>query len=190
MPKIVNHDDYREEILEKSFDLFARNGFSSVTIRQLANELEISTGTLYHYFPNKESVFRQMMEHISRKQVNNIVERFKKTKSVEERTQAMFQYIMSNEKFFQNVLLLMIDYYRHNGSDEGNFILEIANYYRNTIAEQIGLGDTAMASMIFSYCLGLILQGILNLNLDERREQVELFKTVMDVFMKEALKGV
>jgi AcrR family transcriptional regulator len=51
MPKIVDHDQYRKELLSKCFDLFAEKGYGSITMRQIAEGLNVSTGTLYHYFP-------------------------------------------------------------------------------------------------------------------------------------------
>ncbi|NJL79674.1 MAG: helix-turn-helix transcriptional regulator, partial [Richelia sp. SM2_1_7] len=60
MPKIVDHEKYRKELLWKSFDLFAQKGYGSVTMREIAKELGVSTGTLYHYFPNKESLYLQL----------------------------------------------------------------------------------------------------------------------------------
>ena len=42
MPKIVNHTEYREELLEKCFELFARSGFQSVTMREIGKKLGIS----------------------------------------------------------------------------------------------------------------------------------------------------
>ena len=62
MPKIVDHDRYRHELLAQCLSLFAEKGFGAVTMRQIADSLGVSTGTLYHYFPNKESIFAQLVE--------------------------------------------------------------------------------------------------------------------------------
>jgi AcrR family transcriptional regulator len=65
MPKVVDHDQYRRTLLQQSLDLFAENGYSSITMRQLAEGLGVSTGTLYHYFPNKENMFLQLVEELT-----------------------------------------------------------------------------------------------------------------------------
>lgn len=62
MPKIVDHDAYRRELLTRSFDVFVRVGFSACTMRNLAQEIGVSTGTLYHYFKTKEDVFAQLVQ--------------------------------------------------------------------------------------------------------------------------------
>ena len=65
MPKIVDHDVRRLEILEQSFDLFADRGYAAVSMRQLATALGVSTGTLYHYFPNKSALFEAMLRSLA-----------------------------------------------------------------------------------------------------------------------------
>jgi AcrR family transcriptional regulator len=69
MPKIVDHEQYRKELLGKCFDLFADKGYGAITMRQIANSLEVSTGTLYHYFPSKQALFEQLVEEISQQDV-------------------------------------------------------------------------------------------------------------------------
>lgn len=69
MPKIVNHEQYRKELLSKCFDLFAAKGYAAITMRQISAGLKVSTGTLYHYFPNKQALFEQLVEEISQQDV-------------------------------------------------------------------------------------------------------------------------
>ena len=64
MPKIVDHDQYRKELLSKCLTLFAERGYGSVTMRQIGQGLGVSTGTLYHYFPSKESILIQLVEEL------------------------------------------------------------------------------------------------------------------------------
>ncbi len=96
MPKIVNHETYREELLEKGFDLFANKGYT-ITMRELASGLKVSTGTLYHYFTGKEDMFRQTMEHIAEKHVGNINNQIQEEWSVENRARTLFLYVTMNE---------------------------------------------------------------------------------------------
>ncbi|MEA5464934.1 helix-turn-helix domain-containing protein [Leptothoe sp. PORK10 BA2] len=57
MPKVVDSEEYRKELLHRSFDLFASRGYASVTTRQISKELGISTGAMYHYFSSKQVLF-------------------------------------------------------------------------------------------------------------------------------------
>ena len=185
MPKVVNHELYREELLEKCFDLFARNGFQGVTMREIAKQLDVSTGTLYHYFPSKEEIFRQMIFQLSQKQVVYLTERFNRTKSFDERIQSLLQHISKNEIFFQNVLFLIIDYYRQNGlKDPENFIRDIERYYRKSLGDLIGLGDSPAVGALFTFCLGLVVQSMITSEGKEREEILLIIKQMLDTFIR------
>lgn len=47
----------REEILDGALLLFARHGFSNCDMQELADQVGVGKGTLYRYFPSKESLF-------------------------------------------------------------------------------------------------------------------------------------
>lgn len=47
----------RNQILETARSLFLRNGFLNVTMNDIARATELSTGTIYLYFKNKEDIF-------------------------------------------------------------------------------------------------------------------------------------
>lgn len=51
----------REEILLCSLDIFIRKGFAATKIRDIANELGISTGLLFHYFESKEKLYEELI---------------------------------------------------------------------------------------------------------------------------------
>ena len=53
MPKIVDHDKRRSDLLDHAFSLFANNGYHGVSVRQIAKSVGMTTGMLYHYFPSK-----------------------------------------------------------------------------------------------------------------------------------------
>jgi TetR/AcrR family transcriptional regulator len=50
-----------EDILRAAEKLFAANGFSATTMDQIANEAELSKGSLYTYFKSKDDVHRQFV---------------------------------------------------------------------------------------------------------------------------------
>lgn len=184
MPKIVNHEEYKEELLEKCFDLFARGGFQGVTMREISKQLDVSTGTLYHYFPSKEEIFRQMIFQLSKKQVVLLTARFNRTKSFDERINSLLQYVSKNEVFFQNVLFLIIDYYRQNNlEDPEHFIRDIANYYRKSLGELIGFGDSPASGALFTFCLGLVVQSMIDNDGSEKEKIFLLIKNMLDAFI-------
>ncbi|GAA4600760.1 AcrR family transcriptional regulator [Actinoplanes octamycinicus] len=56
MPKIVDHDQRRSEIVEAYLAVVARDGLAAATSRAIAAELAIGTGALWHYFDGFDDV--------------------------------------------------------------------------------------------------------------------------------------
>ena len=59
MPKLIHQ--LENQIIEKAERLFSTDGFDGVSMRKLADELNIAVGTLYNYFPNKTVLFYSIM---------------------------------------------------------------------------------------------------------------------------------
>jgi AcrR family transcriptional regulator len=48
--------DTRQKIVKLAAYLFRKNGYEATTMEQIASEVDIAKGTLYNYFPVKESI--------------------------------------------------------------------------------------------------------------------------------------
>jgi AcrR family transcriptional regulator len=58
LPKIVDHEQRREEVLAATWRVIARVGLDATTIRRIADEAGHSVGVLTHYFTDKEDILR------------------------------------------------------------------------------------------------------------------------------------
>jgi AcrR family transcriptional regulator len=56
MPKDVDHDERRAELLEAVWRVVARDGIERATVRVIAKETGWSTGVLAHYFADKDEI--------------------------------------------------------------------------------------------------------------------------------------
>jgi AcrR family transcriptional regulator len=56
MPKIVNWDERRDEILAATWRVIARDGIAKATVRAIAREAHCSAGILAHYFDDKADI--------------------------------------------------------------------------------------------------------------------------------------
>jgi AcrR family transcriptional regulator len=56
MPKIVDWDARRDEILSATWRVIARDGIAKATIRAIAREARCSAGILAHYFDDKADI--------------------------------------------------------------------------------------------------------------------------------------
>ena len=51
----------RAAILEAALDLFSSQGYRGTSIREIAQKAGVSTGNVYHHFPDKESIFQTVL---------------------------------------------------------------------------------------------------------------------------------
>lgn len=59
----------KERIMRASFKLFLENGYENTQIRQIAEESQAVTGSIYHFFRNKEDILRALIRPIFTKQI-------------------------------------------------------------------------------------------------------------------------
>lgn len=59
MPKI--YDDLRETIVQKAKKIIVSKGYSKLNMREVAKTCGIAVGTIYNYFPTKDSLMSELM---------------------------------------------------------------------------------------------------------------------------------
>jgi TetR/AcrR family transcriptional regulator, cholesterol catabolism regulator len=53
--------DKRELILSTAAEMFARRGLRATTVRQIADAVGVFSGSLYHYFPSKDTIINELL---------------------------------------------------------------------------------------------------------------------------------
>lgn len=61
MPKLVDHEERRADIVAAAGRLIARHGLEAATVRAIAAEAGCSTGVLDHYFADKDDLLLQAL---------------------------------------------------------------------------------------------------------------------------------
>ena len=74
MPKIVDHEVRRQELVEAAWRVINRVGIDATTVREIAAESGYSTGSLAHYFRSKDDILRSALERAD----NDIRERLER----------------------------------------------------------------------------------------------------------------
>lgn len=188
MPKIVDHDQYRKELLSKCFDLFAQKGYGSVTMREIALCLGVSTGTLYHYFPSKQAVFEQLVEHISQQDVLMAAAELEGKQTLQERLEALGRLLVKKEDYFIKWTYLWVDFCQHQDpktmQSSGAF-KRATQRYQQAISDFLGIQDPVLASFILSLIDGLILERLWGNEMVSFTEQCTLLGKMLTAYLRE-----
>ncbi|GAA3474579.1 MULTISPECIES: TetR/AcrR family transcriptional regulator [Nonomuraea] len=75
MPKIVDHDERRREVLSAATAVIVRDGIDAATSRAIAKEAGYSNGVLAHYFTDKDEILLSALRDSHRRIRARITER-------------------------------------------------------------------------------------------------------------------
>lgn len=187
MPKIVDRDRYRKELLTKCFDLFAKRGYGSLTMRQIAKEIGVSTGTLYHYFPGKEELFVQLIEEITERDILRATDKIKdrSIETTKERILALGQFLKDNEDYFQKQTFLFINFFQQPLEQQQLIEAVKRSYkrYQEEIMKFLDIEDRAIANHLSCLIDGLLLQQTFSPELVSISEQMELLAQMLSTYL-------
>jgi AcrR family transcriptional regulator len=65
MPKIIDVEKKREEIMKEAIDVFAEKGYYNTTLSDIAERCGMGRTTLYQYFKNKDEIYCYTIDYIT-----------------------------------------------------------------------------------------------------------------------------
>lgn len=190
MPKIVDHEQYRKQLLSQCFDLFAEKGYGALTMREIAESLNVSTGTLYHYFASKQALFEQLVEEISQQDISSALEEMKGAKTLSEKMMAMGNYLAKYEDYFINQTYVFVDFCQHQDKETiaNSPLFERVNQrYEQAACDFLGIQDSVLAAFILSFFNGLILGKLWGDKTINFPEQCDLLGKMLASYLPEKL---
>jgi len=158
MPKIVDHEKYREELATKAAEVFVQKGYHAVGMRTLAGELGLSKSALYHYFPSKQSLFEAATEVA----VGGFTSAFpapgSDNPSLSERVECLVTGLRVLDQAFKGELALLVDYLRDLSAEEveSDPAMQWANNAILASIQQITGEEAAKPALLL--CYGFLLQ--------------------------------
>lgn len=187
MPKVVDHDEYRKELLGQCFNLFADHGYASLTTRQIAKALGVSTGTLYYYFPSKEDLFMQLIEELTTQDLLRATAQIQGLSTLRERILALGDFLEANEDDFIKQTLLMMDFYQQAGVGQSRVneaVQRVAVRSRDEIMTALQLDNPLIATHILCLIDGLISERMVDPAMVSYRQQAELLADLLTAYLE------
>ena len=96
MAIVVEHDKRKQEILQKSLDVFIEEGYEDATFQKIADRCGITRTTLYIYFKNKHEIFLGSIKELLSEVETNL-------------KQSMSDSTLSSESALRKVLASLTD---------------------------------------------------------------------------------
>ena len=62
----------RKKIIDKAWELFAKNGYEETKVEDITKDLGISKGSFYTYFATKEELLYEVLEKIKKEIIENL----------------------------------------------------------------------------------------------------------------------
>ena len=186
MPKIVDREQYRKQLLTQSFELFAEIGYGKITMRQLAQKLGISTGTLYHYFPSKEAIFLQLVEELAQRDISNFMIQAESVPlDIRSRVGAILDFTKENLDYFAKQLMIFLDYYQQQSGCldsrqdplQQEYIDVFERLDRETIVainDFLQVDNLAIGTFILTFVNGLLLNQLYTPNFNNWDAQTKI----------------
>ncbi|MBR4321550.1 TetR/AcrR family transcriptional regulator [Treponema sp.] len=123
MAIVVEHDKRKHEILEKSLELFTREGYDDVTFQKIADACGITRTTLYIYFKNKREIFTWSIKQMTGELESRLMEILgDKNLSAEECLRQLMYWVIDtcngNRPLFNVLLIYLINLQKTGASAE------------------------------------------------------------------------
>lgn len=61
-PREQKSERNRRQVLDAALRSFARHGYGATSVRAIADEAKVSIGSVYHHFPDKDAIFRTLLD--------------------------------------------------------------------------------------------------------------------------------
>jgi AcrR family transcriptional regulator len=162
MPKIVDRDRQREVLLDACFRVFVEEGYVDATLRKLAHAAGVSTGMLYHYFPDKPAILAALFELLLARDLERVRGEVPEAAPVPVRIRALFAFYRKNQHYLRDLLTLAFEVHRHEPAEASRqqVVATIRNY-RDAVAGILGV-DGILADMAFGSLVGGLAHGLLD----------------------------
>lgn len=191
MKKTGFRKDTKNKILEAALKLFSKKGFLGATTKEIARQAGVTEVTLFRYFPSKEILFAEVINHYSfLPKLHKILEKIKKEEMPVEKSLSLIA------KSFLEVLEVKKDLIRIMHAELVRYPDHIKKIYENTVENILRvLGDyfgflikkgvfkdidqevtaRAFLGMFFSYFYAKEIKEILKSKKDDQENIIEIF---------------
>ena len=150
MPKIVDHDERRLELVDATWRIIARQGLEGATMREIAMEAGFANGALKPYFPTKDTLLEFAFGHVFNR-TNQRIAQVTEGKSALEALRAFCMEVLPLDEERINEARIVIPFWQKAVNDpqkaeiHQQSMAEWGATIRRYLAEARGAGEVRIA---------------------------------------------
>lgn len=130
----------KEKILSTSTELFGKRGFPETSIQDIVSSNDLTKGTFYYYFKNKEDVLVQIHEQFIDSLLSRQQEIMEREMSNHRKLHAIVEMLVENIRTNANSAMVFFREMRHLSREKTNEILPKRHLFQRNIAKVIDEG--------------------------------------------------
>jgi AcrR family transcriptional regulator len=157
MPKIVDHELQRELLLARCFTLFRKGNFASLSMRDIAREARVSTGSLYHYFPNRLVIIELLLGWVVRRDLERLE---LDGLSPHQRLQKLVRSLSGRGLSHQVLFQLALDLHRQSATTAQRLLQAFARSYEAGLQKALDI-TPRQAEALLTYLVGNVVRAVL-----------------------------
>lgn len=139
MRRQARSEQSRREVLDAALQLFSHQGYRATTVREIADAAGVSVGNVYHHFPDKEAIFRTLLDEfaaISRSRRYPFMRALTSGRFPENLEQLGTAARESVQQFRSYIALIYVDVIEFEGTHIRNFYGAMGQNYAALIDEE------------------------------------------------------
>ena len=173
----------RKLVLDAALRLFSTRGFRATSVRDIAEAAGVSTGNLYHHFPDKEAIFRQLLDDY-RELVSSAEFPLYRVLQSDEFPDNLedigFAARDSVKQYRRYMLLIFVDVIEFDGTHIREFYKSLATRFREIVENHPGIKDRIRPNVSASAAMQLVARTFISYF------QLEILFGVSEPFGKES----
>jgi AcrR family transcriptional regulator len=137
-------------VLDAALKLFSRHGYGATSVRQIAEEAGVSVGAVYHHFPDKEAIFRSLIDEYKTITSEPRFPYFRAIRTglfPNNLEQLGYAARDSVRQYRDYMALFFVDVIEFNGEHVRDFYAGMADRFAHFVEEQRAAGDDMTARM-------------------------------------------
>ena len=163
----------RKRILDSAIKVFARTGYSDARMQDVAKEADVSHGTVYVYFKNKDTLFVSIFQEILGELIQYIGSEIQKEKNAEDKLRRMISMQLDIIEENPDLTKLILIEFPRSGNFLSDSNTDVLSRYIDLISDvikqgidggifSIGIRTDIIATMIYAGIQGIATRWILD----------------------------